>query len=184
MDWLNDKEAGTLFLACLFFSCPCFHSFIPLHHQIVKYWPERGKSGFLVWRYQFRRDDPSPAPWTKAGKKKSQDLGLEMEVCNHEHFCIIKSSGPDVTIITWWKVALNYQTIFHQGNKLQRYVSTKHIQNKIEKFVLHTYLMKSNLILKFVHVGSWKEYVGGKWVPQLRRPWYVGRLMEICVGLG
>lgn len=48
-------------------------------YKIVKYWPEKGKSGFLVWRYLIRRDDPSPAPWSKAGKKKIQELGLEME---------------------------------------------------------------------------------------------------------
>ena len=28
-----------------------------------------------------KRDDPAPAPWTKAGKKKIAELGLEMEVC-------------------------------------------------------------------------------------------------------
>jgi len=27
----------------------------------------------------FRRDDPAPAPWTKAGKKRSQQLGLVMQ---------------------------------------------------------------------------------------------------------
>ncbi|XP_041476197.1 E3 ubiquitin-protein ligase UHRF1-like isoform X2 [Lytechinus variegatus] len=48
-------------------------------YKIVKYWPEKGKSGFLVWRYLIRRDDPSPAPWSKAGKKKINELGLEME---------------------------------------------------------------------------------------------------------
>ena len=47
---------------------------------MVKYWPEKGKSGFLVWRYLLRRDDPSPAPWTSAGKKKIKELGLEMQV--------------------------------------------------------------------------------------------------------
>ena len=25
--------------------------------QVVKYWPEKGKSGFIVWRYLLRRDD-------------------------------------------------------------------------------------------------------------------------------
>ncbi|XP_030852333.1 E3 ubiquitin-protein ligase UHRF1 isoform X2 [Strongylocentrotus purpuratus] len=48
-------------------------------YKIVKYWPEKGKSGFLVWRYLIRRDDPSPAPWSKAGKKKIKELGLEIE---------------------------------------------------------------------------------------------------------
>jgi len=46
---------------------------------VVKYWQETGKSGFKVWRYLFRRDDPEPAPWTKQGKKKIEELGLEMK---------------------------------------------------------------------------------------------------------
>ena len=48
--------------------------------QVVKYWPEKGKSGFNVWRYQFRRDDPIPPPWSKEGKKRSEELGLEIQV--------------------------------------------------------------------------------------------------------
>ncbi|KAH9513390.1 E3 ubiquitin-protein ligase uhrf1 [Bulinus truncatus] len=48
-------------------------------YKIVKYWPEKGKSGFLVWRYLLRRDDPVPPPWTKAGKKRTEELGLEMQ---------------------------------------------------------------------------------------------------------
>lgn len=47
--------------------------------QLVKYWPEKGQSGFLVWRYLFKRDDLSPAPWTKAGKKRATELGLVMQ---------------------------------------------------------------------------------------------------------
>jgi len=49
--------------------------------QVVKYWSEKGKSGFLVWRYLLRRDDPAPAPWTKEGKMHCQQLGLAMQVC-------------------------------------------------------------------------------------------------------
>lgn len=37
-------------------------------YKVVKYYPATGKSGFCVWRYLLRRDDPSPAPWTKEGK--------------------------------------------------------------------------------------------------------------------
>lgn len=48
-------------------------------YKVVKYWPEKGKSGFLVWRYLLRRDDSSPAPWTSAGKKRSEELGLTMQ---------------------------------------------------------------------------------------------------------
>ncbi|KAK9503887.1 hypothetical protein O3M35_010353 [Rhynocoris fuscipes] len=47
-------------------------------YKVVKYYPEKGKSGFLVWRYLLRRDDPSPAPWTEEGKIRIASLGLEM----------------------------------------------------------------------------------------------------------
>jgi len=48
-------------------------------YKVVKYWPEKGKSGFIVWRYMLRRDDPVPAPWTKDGKRRIEDLGLVMQ---------------------------------------------------------------------------------------------------------
>ncbi len=51
--------------------------------------PEKGQSGFLVWRYFFRRDDPSPAPWEKGAKKYQcikrdlcKDEGEEETLCN------------------------------------------------------------------------------------------------------
>jgi len=40
---------------------------------VVKYWPEKGKSGFRVCRYLISRDDPAPAPWTTEGKKRMKD---------------------------------------------------------------------------------------------------------------
>ncbi|NXY50693.1 UHRF1 ligase, partial [Ceuthmochares aereus] len=48
-------------------------------YKVVKYWPEKGKSGFLVWRYLLRRDDEEPAPWTKEGKDRMKKLGLTMQ---------------------------------------------------------------------------------------------------------
>ncbi|XP_014286176.1 E3 ubiquitin-protein ligase UHRF1 [Halyomorpha halys] len=47
-------------------------------YKVVKYYPEKGKSGYIVWRYLLRRDDPAPAPWTKEGKARVESLGLEM----------------------------------------------------------------------------------------------------------
>jgi len=47
-------------------------------YKVIKYWPEKGQSGFIVWRYRLRRDDESPAPWTDAGKKNIEELGLEI----------------------------------------------------------------------------------------------------------
>ena len=44
----------------------------------MRYYPEKGKSGFIVWRYVLRRDDPIPAPWTNEGIKRIESLGLEM----------------------------------------------------------------------------------------------------------
>lgn len=48
--------------------------------QVVKYWPDKGKSGFLVWRYLLKRDDDEPAPWTRDGKDRIKKLGLTMQV--------------------------------------------------------------------------------------------------------
>ncbi|XP_072402002.1 E3 ubiquitin-protein ligase UHRF1-like [Diabrotica undecimpunctata] len=36
-------------------------------YKVVKYYPEKGESGFLVYRYLLRRDDPNPAPWEEGG---------------------------------------------------------------------------------------------------------------------
>lgn len=47
---------------------------------MVKYWPDKGKSGFLVWRYLLKRDDDEPAPWTREGKERIKKLGLVMQV--------------------------------------------------------------------------------------------------------
>lgn len=44
-------------------------------YKVVKYYPEKGKAGFIVWRYLLRRDDPSPAPWEKGAKQ------FDMIVC-------------------------------------------------------------------------------------------------------
>uniref|UniRef100_A0A8C6RXX4 E3 ubiquitin-protein ligase UHRF n=1 Tax=Nannospalax galili TaxID=1026970 RepID=A0A8C6RXX4_NANGA len=48
-------------------------------YKVVKYWPEKGKSGFLVWRYLLRRDDDEPGPWTREGKERIRKLGLTMQ---------------------------------------------------------------------------------------------------------
>lgn len=34
-------------------------------YKVVKYFPEKGLSGFIVWKYFLRRDDPTPSPWDK-----------------------------------------------------------------------------------------------------------------------
>ncbi|XP_077201077.1 E3 ubiquitin-protein ligase UHRF2 isoform X1 [Paroedura picta] len=48
-------------------------------YKVVKYWPEIGKCGFLVWRYLLRRDDAEPAPWTSEGTERSKKLGLSLQ---------------------------------------------------------------------------------------------------------
>ena len=44
-------------------------------YKVVKYWPERGQSGFKVWWYLVRRDDSNSAPWTKEGRAIMQRNG-------------------------------------------------------------------------------------------------------------
>ncbi|XP_023656899.2 E3 ubiquitin-protein ligase UHRF2-like isoform X1 [Paramormyrops kingsleyae] len=48
-------------------------------YKVVKYWPEIGKCGFLVWRYLLRRDDEEPAPWTPEGAERIKKLGLSVQ---------------------------------------------------------------------------------------------------------
>ncbi|XP_029920621.1 E3 ubiquitin-protein ligase UHRF2 isoform X2 [Myripristis murdjan] len=48
-------------------------------YKVVKYWPEIGKCGFLVWRYLLRRDDMEPAPWTPEGLERIKKLGLAVQ---------------------------------------------------------------------------------------------------------
>ncbi|XP_028660809.1 E3 ubiquitin-protein ligase UHRF2-like [Erpetoichthys calabaricus] len=48
-------------------------------YKVVKYWPEIGKCGFLVWRYLLRRDDSEPAPWTSEGIDRTKKLGLTVQ---------------------------------------------------------------------------------------------------------
>ncbi|KAG8130571.1 putative Hp isoform 2 protein [Naja naja] len=52
---------------------------LALKEIVVKYWPEIGKCGFLVWRYLLRRDDAEPAPWTTEGIERSKKLGLSLQ---------------------------------------------------------------------------------------------------------
>ena len=32
-------------------------------YRVVRYWSERGRSGFRIWRFLLRREDSAPAPW-------------------------------------------------------------------------------------------------------------------------
>nr|XP_057915888.1 E3 ubiquitin-protein ligase UHRF2-like [Doryrhamphus excisus] len=48
-------------------------------YKVVKYWPEIGKCGYLVWRYLLRRDDQEPAPWTPEGLDRIKKLGLSVQ---------------------------------------------------------------------------------------------------------
>ncbi|KAI9139384.1 hypothetical protein BKA69DRAFT_1085969 [Paraphysoderma sedebokerense] len=47
-------------------------------YKLVKYYPEKGQDGYILWRYVFRRDDDEPAPWTEEGKKYVQLNGMTM----------------------------------------------------------------------------------------------------------
>ena len=49
-------------------------------YKVVKYWPAKGKSGFKVWRYLLRRDDPTPAPWTEEGRRRMEQEGYDQVI--------------------------------------------------------------------------------------------------------
>jgi len=48
-------------------------------YKLKRYWQRKGKSGFKVWQYEFERDDPEPAPWTRKGKDYIKKHNLQME---------------------------------------------------------------------------------------------------------
>ena len=37
-------------------------------------------------RYEIRRDDPTPAPWSKEGKKRMEDMGSEIIYSSTNNF--------------------------------------------------------------------------------------------------
>uniref|UniRef100_A0A8C9Z9U3 E3 ubiquitin-protein ligase UHRF n=1 Tax=Sander lucioperca TaxID=283035 RepID=A0A8C9Z9U3_SANLU len=76
-------------------------------YKVVKYWPEIGKCGYLVWRYLLRRDDLEPAPWTPEGLERIEKLGLAVQ----------KRTGENrVSSETSFKMACKY-LISHQRPK-------------------------------------------------------------------
>jgi E3 ubiquitin-protein ligase UHRF1 len=62
-------------------------------YKVVKYYPEKGKSGFIVWRYLLRRDDSSPAPWTLEGKKLIDLHGLDKPMVPEGYLEASKEEG-------------------------------------------------------------------------------------------
>ncbi|KAH0545211.1 hypothetical protein FGG08_000665 [Glutinoglossum americanum] len=76
-------------------------------YKVVRYFPERGKSGFQVYRYELRRDDPIPAPWTKKGEARIKELGLEMifpETYDRSSEVSSKAKGVSKPIATDYEV--------------------------------------------------------------------------------
>ena len=77
-------QISSLFPSHLFIISSLFSSHLRYDgiYKLIRFWPEKDPSGaskFRVWRFQFRRDDAAPAPWTDAGRKRTKQLGLEME---------------------------------------------------------------------------------------------------------
>lgn len=64
-------------------------------YKVVKYYPEKGKSGFIVWRYLFRRDDPAPAPWEKNAKQ------YDMIVSCTSFSCLLIRLGYSIRMGGW-----------------------------------------------------------------------------------
>jgi hypothetical protein len=50
-------------------------------NQFSSFRPEKGRAGFLIWRYLLRRDDPSPAPWEEGATKYEC---IVPDLCNDE----------------------------------------------------------------------------------------------------
>ena len=81
-------------------------------YKVCKYWMEKGKSGFKVLRYLIRRDDPVPAPWTKEGKKRIENLGLTMQVIIYLPHYLFHLSVSYFHFGVIWKMLLDRALIF------------------------------------------------------------------------
>ncbi|VVC46501.1 Zinc finger, PHD-type,Zinc finger, RING-type,Zinc finger, FYVE/PHD-type,Zinc finger, PHD-type, partial [Cinara cedri] len=47
-------------------------------YKVYSYFPVRGLSGYIVWRYVLKRDDPAPAPWTQESTDNMAKKGREI----------------------------------------------------------------------------------------------------------
>ncbi|CAK1547040.1 unnamed protein product [Leptosia nina] len=56
-------------------------------YKVVKYYPEKGLSGYNVWKYLLRRDDPNPAPWEPEAKQFSVIWCRSNP--GHHNFCMV-----------------------------------------------------------------------------------------------
>ncbi|XP_074594037.1 E3 ubiquitin-protein ligase UHRF1-like [Brevipalpus obovatus] len=60
-------------------------------YKVVRYWPEHNSdSGLLIWRYLLRRDDETPSPWSRQGKKRIKKLGLQLVLPPGYNDCMFK----------------------------------------------------------------------------------------------
>lgn len=84
---------------------------------MVKYWPDKGKSGFLVWRYLLKRDDDEPAPWTRDGKERIKKLGLTMQV-----EMIIQSTLDQEAISTVFSALLGRNQLMSSASLKHKYL--------------------------------------------------------------
>uniref|UniRef100_A0A671UE37 E3 ubiquitin-protein ligase UHRF n=1 Tax=Sparus aurata TaxID=8175 RepID=A0A671UE37_SPAAU len=94
-------------------------------YKIVKYWPAKGKSGFLVWRYLLKRDDDEPAPWTRDGKERIKKLGLTMQVKMHSTVYVYKKSKYGFSVILGCDELLTSPAKTPKKMKVEQYKLTK-----------------------------------------------------------
>lgn len=111
-------------------------------YKVVKYWSEkRGRKsldndvsknndseGIIVWRFLLKRDDPTPSPWTKEGKKRIRRLQLHHLIQPKMMTSEIMNTSSTVTSI----------------------ISNHHSCNGIETFVEHHSRLKCVICLEFI----------------------------------
>ncbi|XP_046981983.1 E3 ubiquitin-protein ligase UHRF1-like [Schistocerca americana] len=113
-------------------------------YKVAEYRPEKGQSGFIVWRYFLRRDDPTPAPWTAAGKKLIASLGLQLEVPENYDVALAKKSGDKPKKTAKRKLSNgNEINFFTKKVKAEPYVIDAKIQKIIAKDKQNTKLWET-----------------------------------------
>ncbi|CAG8451315.1 6703_t:CDS:2 [Ambispora leptoticha] len=103
-------------------------------YKLVKYWKETGSTGFIVWRYLMRRDDPEPAPWTKEGKRRIQELGLEMYVPENKR----KLEEGESSSLASSKKAKKVKTRYTPSKELKSFIKQDKKNQRAWKLVLES----------------------------------------------
>ena len=143
-------------------------------YKVVKYYPEKGKSGFKVWKFVLRRDDPSLAPWEKKApkfpiiEKDGQAENSNVENIFHPPKKLIDLIKADQRNEKKWSELLDFKLQKFEwfekvGESFQCFVCTRRVQEPLTLKCSHNFCrecMKKSLTEGFKECCACREPFG------------------------